>query len=77
MKVAELVKISMEALKMMSNSGIKIEDWQHIEMYEEYVDMRRNKEKFRYIIAYLAEKYKTSESTIKRVVKRLSREVIL
>ena len=67
----------MEALKMMSNSGIKIEDWQHIEMYEEYVDMRRNKEKFRYIIAYLAEKYKTSESTIKRVVKRLSREVIL
>jgi hypothetical protein len=77
MKVAELVKISMEALKMMSNSGIKIEDWQHIEMYEEYMDMRKNCEKFRYIIAYLAEKYKTSESTIKRVVKRLSREVTM
>ena len=77
MKVAELVKISMEALKMMSNSGIKIEDWQHIEMYEEYMDMRKNCEKFRYIMAYLAEKYKTSESTIKRVVKRLSREVTM
>ena len=77
MKVAELVKISMEALKMMSNSGIKVEDWQHIEMYEEYMDMRKNCEKFRYIMAYLAEKYKTSESTIKRVVKRLSREVTM
>ena len=77
MKVVELVKISMEALKMMSNSGIKTEDWQHIEMYEEYMDMRKNCEKFRYIMAYLAEKYNTSESTIKRVVKRLSREVTM
>ena len=77
MKVVELVKISMEALKMMSDSGIRTEDWQHIKMYEEYIDMRRNCEKFRYIIAHLAEKYKLSESSIKRIVKRLSREVIL
>ena len=77
MKVVDLVKISKEAMKMMSNSGIKTEDWRHIEMYEEYEDMRKNGEKFRYIIAYLAEKYKMSESTIKRVVKRLSREVTM
>ena len=62
---------------MMSNSGIKTGDWQHLEMYEEYICMRKNCEKFRYIIAYLAEKYKTSESTIKRVVKRLSSEVTM
>lgn len=30
---------------MMSNSGIKTEDWRHIEMYEEYMDMRKNCEK--------------------------------
>lgn len=65
----------MEALKMMSESGIKTEDWQHVKMYEEYQTMRENCEKFRYIIAHLAEKYHMSESSIKRVVKRLSREV--
>ncbi len=75
MKIVELVKISMEALKMMSDSGIRTEDWQHVKMYEEYQTMRGNCEKFRYIIAYLAEKYHMSESSIKRVVKRLSREV--
>lgn len=75
MKIVELVKISMEALKMMSESGIKTEDWQHVKMYEEYRTMRENCEKFRYIIAHLAEKYHLSESSIKRVVKRLSREV--
>ena len=58
MKVVDLVKISKEAMKMMSNHGIKTEDWQHIEMYEEYMDMRKNCEKFRYIIAFLAEKYR-------------------
>ena len=71
----ELVKISIEQLKMMSNSGIKMNDWKFVEMYEEYTEMRKRREKFRYIIAHLAEKYTTSESNIKRVVKRLSREV--
>ena len=77
MKVVELVKISIETLKMMSKHDIKLNDWKHIEMFEEYLDMRRNKDKFRYIMAYLAEKYKISESTVKRIVKRLSEEVML
>lgn len=77
MKIAELVKISMETLKMMSKVGIKTDDWRHIEMFEEYLDMRKNCEKFRYIMAYLAEKYRISESTVKRIVKRLSGEVIM
>ena len=62
-------------LKMMSKYGIKTDDWQHIEMFDEYMDMRKNCEKFRYIMAYLAEKYRISESTVQRVVKRLSGEV--
>ena len=77
MKVIELVKISIETLKMMSKHDIKLNDWKYIEMFEEYLDMRSNKDKFRYIMAYLAEKYKISESTVKRIVKRLSEEVML
>ena len=77
MKVVELVKISMESLKMMSNSGIRTGDWQHVKMYEEYQEMRRKCEKFRYIMAYLAEKYRLSESSVKRIVKRLSEDVML
>ena len=77
MKVVELIKISMESLKMMSNCGIRTSDWKHIEMFEEYLNMRRNCEKFRYIMAHLAEKYRMSESSIKRIIKRLSGEVIM
>lgn len=77
MKVVELVKISIESLKMMSKHDIRINDWKHIEMFDEYLNMRRNKDKFRYIMAYLSEKYKISESSVKRIVKRLSGEVML
>lgn len=77
MKVVDLIKISRETLKVMSDFGIKIEDWQHISMYEEYLSMREKCEKFRYIMAYLAEKYKLSESSVKRILKRLSGEVML
>lgn len=77
MKVVELIKISKETLKMLSKSGIKMGDWQHIKMYEEYLAMRLNKEKFRYIMAFLAEKYRISESSVKRILKRLSDDVIL
>ena len=72
----ELVKISSEAMKMMSNSGIKADDWQYIPMFEEYQDMRRRREKFRYIIAHLSDVYHISESSVKRIIKRLEREVI-
>lgn len=77
MKIVELIKISTESLKMMSKHDIKLNDWKHVEMFEEYLDMRSRCEKFRYIMAYLAEKYRMSESSVKRIVKRLSREVML
>ena len=77
MKIVELVKISKVTLKMMSDFGIKSEDWKHLDMYDEYLDMRSKCEKFRYIMAHLAEKYKISESSVKRILKRLSHEVFL
>lgn len=75
MKAVELVKISRNALEMMSKFDIKQNDWQFVPMYEEYLAMRQRREKFRYVLAYLAEKYSLSESSVMRVIRRLGREV--
>lgn len=75
MKAVELVKISRNALEMMSKYDIKQNDWQFVPMYEEYLAMRQKREKFRYVLAYLAEKYSLSESSVRRVIRRLGREV--
>ena len=75
MKVVEYLKIGREFLKLMSRFDLKIDDYQHIELYEEYMMMRGEGEKVDYILCFLSEKYKLSESTVKRIVKRLSAEV--
>ena len=76
MNAAELLKINKFLMEMMSKVGIKHTDWRFLEMYDEYLCMRKARDKYAYIIAVLSEKYKVSESTIKRLIKRLSREVI-
>ena len=60
---------------MMSNCDLRINDYKYIEMYDEYARMRVSNEKVDYILKFLSDKYKVSESTVKRVIRRLSREV--
>ena len=74
MKAVNLLIIGREFLKLMSTFGLRCDDYMHIEMYEEYVKMRSDGEKVDYILSFLSQKYHTSESTIKRIVRRLSRE---
>ena len=76
MKAVKLLIIGREMLKLMSNHDIKCTDYKHIGMCEEYIEMRKNGDKVDYILRYLSERYKLSESTIKRVIKRLLQEVM-
>ena len=75
MKVVEILKLGREFLKLLSSFDLRCDDYKHIELYEEYVKMRRDGDKVDYILYLLSEKYNLSESTVKRIVRRLSKEV--
>lgn len=75
MKVVNLLIIGRELLKLMSDCDLKRDDYLYIGLYLEYTRMRGEGEKVDYVLRYLSDKYKVSESTIKRVVRRLSKEV--
>ena len=75
MEIIEILKIGSELLKLMSEFDLRRDDYKYIELYNDYARMRGEGEKVDYILCLLSSKYKLSESTIKRVVKRLSREV--
>lgn len=75
MKVVEFLKIGRELLKLMSSFDLRCDDWKHIELYDEYAVMRSQGEKVDYILSVLSGKYKLSESTVKRIVRRFSKEV--
>ena len=75
MQAIELLRFCDKILKSMSEVGLRISDYRHVQMYDEYVEMVREGHKKEYVRTILAEKYGTSESSIKRVIRRLSRWV--
>ena len=77
MEAIDFLKVGKEFLKLMSNCDLRLDDYKHVELCEEYAEMRENGYKVDYILSVLSSKYKMSESTIKRIVKRLSKEVKL
>ena len=72
MKVAKLVKISMEMLKVLSENGIRLDDYRYVEAYEEFLNMRHNRVKYRSAIRQIADEKHISERTLARIFKRLS-----
>jgi DNA-binding MarR family transcriptional regulator len=75
MKVVKILEIGRDLLKFMSDNGLRRDDYLFIGMYHEYEYRRRMHEKYAVMIEELADKYKVSETTVKRLIRRLSREV--
>lgn len=75
MKAVKLVQISTEMLKVLSENGIRIDDYKYVEVYNNYLNMRTNKVKHRVAITLLAEENHISERTLERIFKRLSKVV--
>lgn len=74
MKVTELLKISCEALKLMSENGIYLDDYKYVSAYEQFLRMRSFGIKYRSAISMLAEERHIGERTLQRAFKRLARE---
>ena len=75
MEVAEIVKIGREMLKLLSENDVKMGDWKHLRMYEEYKRMRQNGVKYRYAVAELTAAYNISRAKVERIIQRLGKTV--
>ncbi len=72
-----LLKLNLNQVNIMSKCGLSVDDAKHIPMYEEYLSLLRESVPKERIYQHFRKKYHVSESTIKRVVKRLSRQVTM
>lgn len=68
-----LLKLNLCQVKTMSKFGLSVDDARHIPMYDEYLSLRRDGVPKERIYQHFKSKYHVSESTVKRVVQRLSR----
>ena len=71
-----LLKLNLNQVKTMSKCGLSVDDVRYVPMYEEYLSLRREGVPKERIYQHFRSKYHVSESTVKRVVKRLSGRVI-
>ena len=67
-----LLKLNLCQVKAMSKFGLSVDDARHLPMYEEYLSLLRDGVPKERIYQHFRGKYHVSESTVKRVVKRLS-----
>lgn len=67
-----LLKINLSQVRIMSKFGLSVDDARHVPMYEEYLSLRRDGVPKERIYQHFRTRYHVSESTVKRVVKRLS-----
>lgn len=58
-------------LKTCRDIGIRVEDVQYIDLYNDYHTLRADGEKVSYIVAVLAERYGISERKVYTLIKRL------
>ena len=70
-----LLKLNLNQVKLMSMFGLSVDDVNYIPMFEEYLSLRREGVPKERIYQHFRSKYHVSESTAKRVIKRLSRQV--
>lgn len=74
MIVYEILNFNREILDKISGYGIRLEDCKYIDLYSEYIRMRKEGEKITYIIAFLSEKYCVSERKVYSLIERLGKD---
>ena len=77
MTCAELVKINKKPMGLMSKLELKASDYKFISLYDKFERMKAKGEKYLYAINVLAEEFGISESSVKRLIRKFSREVII
>ena len=74
MKVFEILNFNREPLKRLQQAGIRIEDVEYIDLYNDYRVMLGGGDKVSYIVATLADRYHVSERKVYTLIKRYGSE---
>ena len=75
MKRVEILKLGRELLKLMSKNDLKVDDIHYVGMFYEYEFLRSENVKYASVIKMLSDKFLISESKVKRIIRRLEKEV--
>lgn len=71
----ELLIMNRSMVEMLLANHININDVQNLQIYEQFMEMKKQGHKVTYITVFLAHKYGMTDRGIYKIIKRLSRSV--
>lgn len=74
MKVVELLQISSEMLKTLHRNGISIDDYKHLPLLLDFMDLKGCGYKTTYIVASLSQKYSVCERKVYKLLKLMLKD---
>jgi hypothetical protein len=74
MKIIEVLKFNRELIKNLRRAGIRLEDADYVELYNDYANMRSKGEKVSYIVVVLSQRYHVCERKVYDLIKRFRAE---
>lgn len=74
MKNYEILKMNASLLQLLNKNGVSVNDVNYIGIFDEFMNMKQQGLKVRYIAITLAEKYGMTDRSIFKIVKRMSQE---
>ncbi len=74
MKLIEILNLNRELLTNFQKAGVRLDDVQYIDLFNEYRTLAAHGEKVSYIVARLATEYAVSERKVYSLIKRYNSE---
>jgi len=71
----ELLKTAESLLVVLMSNDVDAKDVKYLEMYKEYMRLKKEDHKVGYVVYYLSQQYECSEATVYRVVKRMTQKI--
>ncbi|MCM1148165.1 MAG: hypothetical protein NC344_10150 [Bacteroidales bacterium] len=71
------MKVNRSVFASARRSGVNISDETNIEIYERFTDMMSAGQKKAFVVACIAAEFNISERTLFRIIKRMSKNVVL
>lgn len=71
----ELLKTAESLFAVLMSNDVDAKDVKYLEMYQEYMRLKKEGHKVGYVVYYLSQQYECSEATVYRVVKRMTQKI--
>lgn len=75
MTVFDLIKVYEGPMNVLNDANVNLSDVRHIELFREYLRMKKESHKLTYIVAFLVDEYSVGQATVYRIIDKFSKPV--